>query len=194
MNEGIMVEITDELRRGIDPNDIAGAEKLMSNAADLINMLRATWAEAEAERDRYHEMWESNAKATAAMANRALTAEGKPFHSAQYYHDLWMGAEKQLTQLAAALAARAGSKPEGDGWQPIETAPKDGKRSFLVLYQSGDIQHVYLTEPAYPLAQTFRHAGGPMRGEQAGWPTHWRPLPIPPQSDATTAAMGTTNE
>ena len=70
-----MAEITGELRRGIDPNDIAGAEKLMNDAADMINMLRATWAEAEAERDRYHEMWESNAKATAAMANRALTAE-----------------------------------------------------------------------------------------------------------------------
>ena len=180
-----MVEITDELRRGIDPNDIAGAEKLMSNAADMINMLRATWAEAEAE-------------LSARPASAGVGEIAAAFR--QYAEERPRGDIDRCSAFRAgwkagrALAARAGSKPEGDGWQPIETAPKDGKRSFLVLFQSGDIQHVYLTEPAYPLAQTFRYAGGPMRGEQAGWPTHWRPLPTPPQRDATTAAMGTTDE
>lgn len=76
--------------------------------------------------------------------------------------------------------------PSDEGWRPIESAPKDGTLQFLVLFRSGYIAHVYLTTPEPPLAQTFRHCGGPMSGQQAGWPTHWRPLPAPPSDGGKT--------
>lgn len=69
-------------------------------------------------------------------------------------------------------------------WQPIETVPRDGKESFLVRYRSGLVAHVYLTTPEPPLAQTFRYAGGPCSGQQAGWPEYWMPTPALTAADA----------
>lgn len=61
-------------------------------------------------------------------------------------------------------------------WRPIETAPKDGTK--VVVYDEGDvwIAYWYRTSP-----QLF------------GWwaidhgvnPTHWLPLPPPPEGGAT---------
>ena len=62
-------------------------------------------------------------------------------------------------------------------WQPIETVPRDGTQSFLGIYQSGHIEHLYLTTPVPPLVQTFRYFGGKMAGQQAGWPVCWMPTP-----------------
>lgn len=64
-----------------------------------------------------------------------------------------------------------------NGWRTIDSAPRDGKGAFLVRYRSGHVAHVYLTLPEPPLAQTFRHCGGPLNGQQAGWPDHWMPVP-----------------
>ena len=122
-----MVEITDELRRGIDPNDIAGAEKLMNDAADMINMLRATWAEAEAEL--------SARPASAGVGEiERLTAErdvltqdarwainvlletiAKKFDDWSTW-DIWKSeAAGTVRSFKHDLSpARAGSKPEGD--------------------------------------------------------------------------------
>ncbi len=51
-----------------------------------------------------------------------------------------------------------------NGWRPIETAPKDGKRVLLswpsTLVTVGQISNL--------------RAG-------AEWPTHWMPLPAPPK-------------
>ena len=71
-------------------------------------------------------------------------------------------------------------------WRHIDTAPKDGLASFLVRYRSGHVAHVYLTKPEPPLVQTYRYAGGPMNGEQAGWPDHWMPLPDAPDKPDVT--------
>lgn len=86
-------------------------------------------------------------------------------------------------QIRAALLAAAAARPAQDGWQPIETAPKDGTPVLLWI-------------------EFFCASGGPMEGVRPmmatcwnhgdGWyggpsqvpgfsPTHWRPLPAPPQ-------------
>lgn len=62
-------------------------------------------------------------------------------------------------------------------WQPIETAPGDGE-SVLLWYEGHD-------HPAFGM--TFKYGDGTVsasssmvRGVQ---PTHWMPLPLPPQKD-----------
>lgn len=40
-------DLVTELRRGIDPNDIPGAEDLMGRAADEIERLRKLWGNRE---------------------------------------------------------------------------------------------------------------------------------------------------
>jgi len=71
--------------------------------------------------------------------------------------------------------------PGEDGWQPIETAPKDGT----------EIQVFARTEEGAEMQQVAHWDGAPT----AEWPwqvsdgsayhrglfTHWRPLPIPPK-------------
>ena len=98
-------------------------------------------------------------------------------------------AEAAITAYLQAL--RPGSTGETDGWQPIETAPKDG--SDMLLYGHG----------------VLRSGGVYAKGHHVGWsqvardgsiywatrdpavdcePTHWRPLPEPPS--AMLAAAG----
>ena len=63
-------------------------------------------------------------------------------------------------------------------WQPIETAPKDG--TWILLYDEQDVIEVGWWE-------SFDCPGG---GAMIGWcvdrvthPTHWMPLPEPPETD-----------
>ena len=57
------------------------------------------------------------------------------------------------------------------GWQPIETAPKDGTRVLLWI------------EPV-KIAMPFAWQDGRWMGDDyplnMAWPTHWMPLPEPP--------------
>lgn len=73
-------------------------------------------------------------------------------------------------------------------WQPIETAPKDGRHVLLAVADD---------PPAYVCEAYFDPDGGP----EGGWymanthwtdaydgrlwnPTHWQPLPAPPKEPA----------
>lgn len=63
-------------------------------------------------------------------------------------------------------------------WKPIETAPKDGTR-FLAFEKSDDYQHYECW---------WREDFSNWSGWQDDWdsepnPTHWMPLPEPPEAD-----------
>lgn len=97
------------------------------------------------------------------------------------------------TWIALALMARAPA--EQTGWQPIETAPKDGTQ-FLALVSNG--WHALVSAPAdglrngwsylwwrssdrqsYPIVQTHS-AGTNWAATSTLLLTHWQPLPAPP--------------
>lgn len=82
---------------------------------------------------------------------------------------------------AAILAYRASAKPHGEGWRPIESAPKDGV-AFLACVDMwlticswnkhrNDWCCVAPGYPSYPSDER---------------PTHWQPLPAPPKKDDET--------
>ena len=86
------------------------------------------------------------------------------------------GAKKRAAAILAALNA-AGFVVE-QGWQPIETAPRDGTRVL-----------VYAPPVASSEYETARQRVD-WWGEPDGWQmmrprqpyTHWRPLPTPPEA------------
>jgi len=83
-----------------------------------------------------------------------------------------------MVKAAARIMASTPS-PEGQTWQPIETAPKDGRR-VLVMWEYWSSE---------PFVAYFKH--GRWNGEVAlsecsdDGPTHWMPLPSPPTPEGT---------
>jgi hypothetical protein len=63
--------------------------------------------------------------------------------------------------------ANAALEAEPDDWQPIETAPQDG-RDILVCYSWGTIEML-----SWEGEGLWCHSCRP--------PTHWMPLPAPPE-------------
>ncbi|WP_340584027.1 hypothetical protein [Brucella pseudintermedia] len=106
----------------------------------------------------------------------------------------WRGdAERALEVVKEYLTTRALSSPdhadagkvEGDGWLPIESAPKDG-----TVIQAWHQVH------KCPVSVLWKDDGFPYRGERLNWHertyttawperafTHWRPLPSAPASE-----------
>lgn len=77
-----------------------------------------------------------------------------------------------LDTIDAALAL---TKDSGDGWQPIETAPKDG--DFLAY-----LSHGYITRGRFLNRKVFAcDSTGPRVRHDDPSPTHWMPIPEPPQ-------------
>ena len=60
-----------------------------------------------------------------------------------------------------------------DQWLPIASAPKDG--THFIGYWDGDVHVVYIKD-GYCLR--------PMEGGEWMMPSHWTPLPLPPQEQA----------
>ncbi len=89
--------------------------------------------------------------------------------------DAWL---KAIDISAAALAAL----PVSDGWQPIETAPRDGTE-FLAygcyIYPNDDELTEYMAIAWYSYTKDYpwEDADGRHPGE---FFCHWRPLPAPP--------------
>lgn len=73
------------------------------------------------------------------------------------------------------------------GWQPIETAPKDGTR---ILLGGGKMFCEALEDwVTAPLSAQWEHSYWLVGGTESGYvclgvddPTHWMPLPAPPES------------
>lgn len=96
---------------------------------------------------------------------------------------------RHVDRLSAELAKERERRGEVDGWQPIETAPKDGTR---VLVWSVPIANYYNADepPHVAIAYWLERRPNEIRmGFHSGWVwhgmagctfTHWRPLPTPP--------------
>jgi len=89
-----------------------------------------------------------------------------------------------------AMLAAAPPPPAGEGWRPIETAPRDGTWVDILTASSGRIADVRWVneDPTYHLAMSgwkTRENDQRSRLEEAHF-THWMPLPPPPaESEAT---------
>jgi hypothetical protein len=100
--------------------------------------------------------------------------------------------DKTMQRIAEAPSP---TPPAGDGWKPIETAPKDGRE--LIGHRSDQGEFVFRwawAEEFVPkdlngdptehydedFAWWWHDRWGWMEGEET--PTHWRPLPPPPVS------------
>ena len=106
-----------------------------------------------------------------------------------------MRINKQARELREAAIAAIQSQPDVvvGGWQPIETAPKDGTR--VLLYLAAPWSRVELARWYQPWGnwQTDGDEPDPFRDEYCGigsqLPTHWQPLPPPPvQAQGSDAA------
>lgn len=65
---------------------------------------------------------------------------------------------------------------ECNGWQPIETAPKDGTNVLLCCYNNGKYVSIHMACYAKGVDGNYR-----WYGEYDGYETHWMPLPAPPK-------------
>jgi hypothetical protein len=77
----------------------------------------------------------------------------------------------------ATLLYQAADMLEAEGWQPIETAPKDGTR--VVFYESG--KKVKMGEHIRP-EDGWCVVGWKCTNGNFHRPTHWMPLPTPPNT------------
>jgi len=80
-----------------------------------------------------------------------------------------------ITNILSALTA-AGYAVE-QGWQPIETAPRDGTRMLCYAPAAEDRASIVRSDFWWVRERGFAH----MRPGQPY--THWRPLPAAPQED-----------
>jgi len=97
-------------------------------------------------------------------------------------------ARKESDDLRAELDALK-SQEKIPTWQPIETAPKDG-RDIIVYFKTAGIRQVSWCDEygdpsgEYALWRVDDNKHGPyaLRGYRPGDDTHWMPLPTPPES------------
>lgn len=65
-------------------------------------------------------------------------------------------------------------------WQPIETAPKDGRWMFVAWHNRDDDCGYCASVARYAGQGDWREKIGMGADERVGLPTHWMPLPEPP--------------
>jgi hypothetical protein len=98
----------------------------------------------------------------------------------QYQQDLTALLE-EVARLRAEIGRGAAHPPQA--WQPIETAPKDGTRLLLARTQvlSGEL---IVVSGSWNSGGSMHmpHWMTPVLGFQ---PTHWMPLPAPPEGERT---------
>ena len=80
------------------------------------------------------------------------------------------------TAIRAALTAALTAMP-GQGWRPIETAPKDGKLLLLCATPGRWVEKKNVVLAGYwgRNGWVAQHGGHPL-----SFATHWQPLPSPP--------------
>ncbi|UJH75011.1 DUF551 domain-containing protein (plasmid) [Burkholderia cenocepacia] len=84
----------------------------------------------------------------------------------------------EYQQVLKELCEGRRTTPDREAWQPIETAPKDGKR--VLVFEPGSRGGVWV-------AHFLRYPGKPDQWVNPGChkinPSHWMPLPTAPTSD-----------
>lgn len=94
-----------------------------------------------------------------------------------------VAAESQVVAITAALAAL---DREGQAWQPIETAPKDGKEFLAYPCDVSDMGVIrWDCDPEDESGQCWR--GQDNERIENDPPTHWMPLPAAPLRQARDA-------
>ena len=92
-------------------------------------------------------------------------------------------AEAEVARLAmfALETERRSTETAGadEGWQPIETAPKDGTHILAYCDRMKEVGEVMWSTSFGRWGATWVIAG--FNQPWASRPTHWRPLPAPPQ-------------
>lgn len=98
------------------------------------------------------------------------------------WEDNWEYTAEQRKANAEFIAAARNAIPAlksllaSNQWQPIETAPKDGRR-VLLAYADGEVREGWWHATANPPCALWRNdSGRPMKMN----PIHWRPFPPAP--------------
>ena len=102
-----------------------------------------------------------------------------------------MRSEFALQDQLAALSTPTQSAPVGEGWRPIESAPRDGT-CVLAGSTNHDAVEAVCWQDGLPSGSTFDGEveegwvnDGPIKDRfyaNPRWFTHWQPLPAPPAS------------
>lgn len=93
----------------------------------------------------------------------------------------WVGAEAKLVSCADELDAVLASSPKADGWQPIETAPKDGTSILVAIPEYGKGPgHVVRVLGCFNGAWATDKEEAEDIDTMYFEPRFWQPLPAPP--------------
>lgn len=140
-------------------------------------------------RERVEKGLTNHAEQLRASAERAL-ARGDKDQSA-FTHGKATAIEVALIAIRALPLPAAAS-----GWQPIETAPRDG--TVIDIWADGErIADVYWGKPDHCCGEMGQYCDSDWHREKPGWvvcainasywgskpPTHWQPLPAEPEED-----------
>ena len=95
--------------------------------------------------------------------------------------DLRHVAQKLVAVLDEAAKPAPGGPKMREGWQPIATAPKDG-RDFLVWNRENRVRKARWYERSSSDLGISLYEGDGVNSFKGGiQPTHWMPLPAPPE-------------
>ena len=103
-----------------------------------------------------------------------------------FWDELDARGKEEFRALARAVLDEAAKPAPGgpkmrDGWQPIATAPKDG-RDFLVWNRENRVRKARWYERSSSDLGISLYEGDGVNSFKGGiQPTHWMPLPAPPE-------------
>ena len=102
------------------------------------------------------------------------TPEPLPWHFHESAKILYVREGNLQFELGPVEQADAKLRKRVAGWQPIETAPKDGRD--LLLWDEGPVLGFWRAG----ISGFYDCVGGDPADPEPFYPTHWHPLPEPP--------------
>lgn len=150
----------------------------------LVKLADEAIAADDVERGTVREEFEAMARKKG-FSDRQLVRDGGDYHddsaSIAWWWFQWSAEFWQASRAAAPQGAASEDERKDAGWQPIETAPRDGTH-VLCVWACAWGEMVY--EGWCQSAGTARDGGDFWRSHSlvpvSGRPTHWMPLPAPP--------------